>query len=188
MSTRNFGYRVSPRGGQRGARYVLGGSAKLPLGVPVVTTGADDGLGRAVVELATGAQAPPANGQGGILDYEEIVYAGVDPNLTTYSDMDTAPVGAAVQVVSGDTVKVVFKNTTPTEDASFLARQGYPVGRTMVAGAGATPTIAVGDYLTPGVGDDEDGYWAETADPSEAWLVVTSINPETGEVEARMTF
>ena len=186
-STRNFEFRVSPLGGQRGGRYVLnsGAEASLPIGVPVKTDGTNDGLGRAVVQLATTAQVAPKSGQGGILYYQDVRYEGVDQMLTTYSDMDSAPLGAAVQVVSGDTVKVAFTNTTAT---TFLNRTGYPTPRVMVAGLGATPTLAVGDYLTPGTGNDTAGYWAETATAANAWLVVTSVDSTTGVVEARLAF
>lgn len=183
-STRNFEFRVSPLGGQRGGRYTLGGAAQ-PIGVPVKTTGANDGLGRAVVQLATGDQVAPKSGQGGVLYYQDERYVGVDQMLTTYSDMDTAPLGAAVQVVSGDTVKVALTNTTAT---TFLNRTGYPTARVMVAGVGATPTVAVGNFLTPGVGNATDGYWAETATAANAWLVVTSVDSTTGVVEARLAF
>jgi hypothetical protein len=186
-STRNFEFRVSPLGGQRGGRYVLnsGAEASLPIGVPVLADGTDDGLGRAVVQLATGAQDAPKSGQGGVLYYQDVRYEGVDQMLTTYSDMDSAPLGAAVQVVSGDTVKVAFTNTTAS---TFLNRSGYPTPRVMVAGLGATPTLEAGDFLTPGTGDGTDGYWEATATASEAWLVVTSVNSTTGVVEARLAF
>lgn len=184
-ATRNFEFRVSPDGGQRGGRYVLDGT-NVPVGAPVVATGAVDALGRNVVELATGAQDVPKSGYGGILVYEEIVYAGVDPVLTTYSDMDTVPDGSPVQVVSGGEVKVAYKNT---EDGNFLGRTGYPAGRVMVAGVSlATPTVAVGDFLTPGDGNDTDGYWAETSTESEAWLVVLNVDADTDTVECRVNF
>jgi len=95
------------------------------------------------------------------------------------------PAGEAVQVVNGEDVKVAFKNTTAT---SFLTRSNYPTARVMVAGLGATPTVAVGDYLTPGTGNNTAGYWAETATEANAWLVVTAVNASTGEVEARLNF
>jgi len=183
-STRNFEFRVSPLGGQRGGRYVLGGAAR-PIGVPVKTNGANDGLGRATVVLATGNQVAPKSGQGGVLYYQDIHYAGVDQMLTTYSDIDTAPLGAAIQVVSGDTVKIAFTNTSAS---TFLNRSGYPTPRVMVAGLGATPTLAAGDFLTPGIGNDTDGYWTETATAANAWLVVTSVDSTTGVVEARLAF
>ena len=185
-NSRNFEFRVSPDGGQRGGRYVLGGSTDLPLGVPVVTNDTVDSLGRSEVELATGEQAKPLSGEGGILVYEEIMYQGVDPVLTTYSDMDTVPVGKAVQVVNGGEVKVALTNT---EDGNFLGRTGYPAGRIMVAGVSiATPTVAVGDYLTPGTGDDDNGYWAGTSTAANAWLVVLNVDYDTDTVECRVNF
>lgn len=187
MNTRNFEFRVSPRHGERSGRFFLdAASDALPQGVPVVVSGDDDGLGRAEVALATGAQDKPNPGQGGILVYDQFRYDGVDPVINTYSDMDTVPAGKAVQVVSGNTVKIALKNTTAT---SFLSRSGYPTARVMVAGVSiATPTVAVGDMLTPGDGDDTNGYWKETSTASEAWLIVTSVNAATDTVEARLNF
>jgi hypothetical protein len=56
----------------------------------------------------------------------------------------------------------------------------------MVAGLGATPTLQVGDYLTPGTGNDSAGYWAETASAANAWLVVTLVDSARQEVEAEL--
>lgn len=187
---RNFDFRVPPRSGERAGRFILGGATDLPIGVPVkVDTGEDQSTeltGALTVELATGAQAP-VPGLSGILVYEHApaAFAGDDPFLTTYSDKDTAPAGKLVQVVSGTTVKVVFRNTS---DRTFLSTRAYD-GRKMVAGIGqATPTIAVGDYLTPGTGDDTSGYWAETGSATNAWLVVTAIDNDRAEVEAQLVF
>ena len=59
----------------------------------------------------------------------------------------------------------------------------------MVAGVSiATPTVAVGNFLTPGTGNDTDGYWAETSDAAEAWLVVTAIDAATDTVECVLNF
>lgn len=185
-NSRNFEFRVSPDGGQRSGRYILAGSTALPLGVPVAPNGTVDSAGREEVELVTGATDAPKSGEGGILIYEEIQYVGVDPVLSTYSDMDTVPVGKNVQVVSGGEVKVALRNT---EDGDFLGRTGYPAGRVMVAGVSiATPTVAVGDLLTPGTGNDTAGYWAETSTASEAWLVVTNVDTDTDTVECRVNF
>lgn len=188
---RNFDFRVTPEPRERQGRYVLDNGSDIPIGVPVITTGtADDELtGALAVELATGAQAPPDPGQGGIVVYEWIDLNGLDPVLNDYSDRDTAPDGRMVQVVRGEGVKVVFRNTS---DSTFMAN-AYPAGRSyagriMVAGVGATPTVAVGDYLTPGTGDDDNGYWTETANANEAWLVIESVDPDRGEVEARLLF
>jgi hypothetical protein len=185
---RNFHFRVPPVGGQRAGRYYLAGETDLPIGAPVVvdTSGDENDLGLLPVELAAADAARPVSGMGGILVYEHgpAAFAGDDALLTTYSDKLDAPAGKAVQVVSGDTVKVVFVNT---EDRTFLNTRDYE-GRVFVAGAGATPTVAVGNYLTPGAGDGTDGYWKETADVADAWLVVTKVDTDRGEVEARLLF
>lgn len=189
MSTygRNFEFRVPPYGGQRGARYVLpaDADADLPIGAPVrVADGATpDAMGLLPVDLATGAQAPKA-GLSGILVFEHApaAFAGQDPSLTTFSDLGTAPRGRAVQVVAGDRVKVVLRNTT---DRTFLQMRNY-TGRVMVAPANLG-TLAVGDYLTPGTGDDDAGYWAEGT-AANGWLVVESVDTARGEVECRLTF
>jgi hypothetical protein len=182
---RNFEFRSTPSGAERAGRYFLDSATPVVLGAPVVLSGDSDAVGRLGVELATGAQDKPLPGTGGVLVYEHIQHIGVDPYLTTYSDFDTAPAGEAVQVVNGSAVKVAYKNTT---DETFLTRTGYPTARIMVAGVSGATTVAVGNFLTPGVGNDEDGYWAETSDAAEAWLVVTSVNTTTGEVEARLNF
>jgi hypothetical protein len=186
---RNFEFRVPPDGGMRGARYVLPTTAPadIPIGAPVrVADGAvPDSMGRLPVALATGAQAPK-KGLSGIVLYEwaPAAFAGDDPLLTTYSDKDTVPRGNACQVISGDMIKAVFKNTA---DKVFLQTRNY-LGRTMIAGMGATPTLAVGDMLTPGTGTDAAGYWAETATAGDAWLIVENVDTVRQEVECRVAF
>lgn len=181
---RNFEFRVPPVHGERNGRYVVPATGTtIPIGAPVaMTAGADNSaLGMAPVTLATGATVP-VTGVHGIVLYEwaPAWQAGSDPYLTTYSDRDFVPLGAAVQVVSGSQVKVVFTNTTAS---TFLGTRSY-AARTMVGGAG---TVAVGDYLTPGVGNDTDGYWAEGT-AANGWLVVTGVSTTRGEVEARFVF
>lgn len=185
---RNFDFRVVPQAENRKGRFhVPSTGSTIPLGAPVgATNAAEDGRGLAPVALVTGATAP-LKGLHGILVYEyaPAAFAGFDPELTTYSDLDFAPLNAAVQVVSGPEIKVVFYNTTAR---TFLAARSYP-GRVMVAGIGiATPTIAVGDLLTPGTGNDTAGYWAETGSASNAWLRVTHIDNARAEVEAQLLF
>lgn len=187
---RNFAFRTFPDGADRAGRWYLNGTAgaTVPIGAPIVldSSASDNSLGLKGCKLATGAQAPK-QGLAGILVYEygPAGFAGDDPWLTTYADKDAVEVGKAVQMVSGTDVKVVFTNTSAT---TFLNTRDY-AGRIMVAGAGiATPTVAVGDMLTPGTGNDTDGYWAETATASQAWLIVTKVDNVRKEVEARFTF
>lgn len=161
----------------------------IVIGAPVKVNNAAaaNDLGLPTVALATGAQVP-VPGICGIAVYEykgSEGWAGVDPFLTTYSDLSTVPVSQALQVVSGDSVKVAFRNTSTQ---TFLNTRSY-AGRIMVAGfGGATSTLAVGDYLTPGLGDDTNGYWGETSTLANAWLVVTRVDLTRGEVEARLLF
>lgn len=203
---RNFDFRVPPRASARNGRFsapsaLLSGSGAgggtaagsasgaglIPIGAPVVadTAAGLDSYGRQIVKLAAQGAAPTA--LSGILVYEygPAAYAGHDPFTTTYSDLDAAPLGQAVQVIAGDpTTKVVFTNTVAR---SFLGIRPYP-GRTMVNGEGATPTVTVGDYLVPGAGDDVDGYWQSQASATGAWLVITAVDLTRAEVEARMLF
>lgn len=186
---RNFEFRVPPVHGERSARHSTPTTGTpLPIGAPVRINRAadDDTFGNKPVELAP-AGAAPRKGESGIAIYEHApaAYAGTDPFLTTYSDIDTIPLGKMVQVVFGDTVKVVLRNT---EDRTFLNTREY-AGKTMVAGLGATPTVAVGDYLEPATTpNDTNGYWQETGTAANAWLVVTKVDADRGEVEARMLF
>lgn len=184
---RNFEFRIPPTHGQRAGRYAVPSTGTaIPIGAPILATpaGTATSLGMQPVTLVTGA-TNPVKGASGILVYEwgPAAFAGDDPYLTTYSDKDYAPLGAAVQMVSGNEVKVVFKNTAAN---TFLINRVY-AGKIMVAGLGATPTLAVGDYLTPGVGDSTSGFWAK-GNATNGWFNVTSIDVARQEVEGRMTF
>lgn len=184
---RNFDFRIPPESENRAGRFAAPTSGVIPMGAPVVAdlTAGTNALGLQIVKLATGAQAPVGGISGiAVYEYGPAAFAGDDPALVLYSDKDTVPAGKAVQVVSGPYVKVVFTNTVARV---FLGERSY-AGRMMVAGIGATPTLTVGDLLTPGTGNDTAGYWAETAIAADAWMVVTAVDLTRGEVEARMLF
>ena len=184
---RNFEFRIPPQAGNRHGRYFLNWTSAVPIGAPVVVNAgaALNALGQQEVMLATGEQAKPVPGQGGVLVFEHApnAFAENDPVLTRHSDLDTAANGASVQVVNGPYAKVLLRNTS---DETFLQTRSY-TGRIMVAGLGAT-SIAVGDYLTPGAGNDDDGYWTETSTAANAWLVVTKVDDARSEVEAVINF
>jgi hypothetical protein len=188
---RNFDFRIMPFGGGRGARFMLGESSNIPIGTPVKYDGSVDttayGEGVIGVKLAKGAQ-PPRPGLSGIGVYEHApaAYAGYDPVLTNYSDIDFIPAGKLCQVVTGPHTKVVLTTTTAR---TFLHTRTY-TGRVMVAGLGGATTgdAEAGSYLTPGVGDDTSGYWQTDSSSSNGWLVVTARNETNLEVEAKMTF
>lgn len=190
---RNFDFRVMPFQGQRGSRYQLATTANIPIGAPVVYDGAIDttqwGPNNAVigVKLALGAQ-PPREGLSGVAVYEHApaAFATYDPVLTNYSDIDFVPAGKLVQVVNGTNVKIVL---TTTVARTFLHTRTY-AGRVMVAGIGGATSgdAEPGSLLTPGIGDDTNGYWATTASASNGWLIVTATDQSNLEVEAKMTF
>lgn len=184
---RNVELRIPPRAEQRRGRYAVPTTGSvIPLGAPIITTGDEvTDLDLTPVELATGPLAPKL-GACGLLLYEwgPAAWAGVDPALTTYSDRDFAPLGAAIQMLSGPEIKVVFTNTVADD---FLDVRPYP-GRTMVAGMGATPTVDIDDLLTPGPGNDSGGYWEVTTDLALAWLRVTNVDAARLEVEAQFVF
>ena len=202
---RNFDFRVPPKSGQRSGRWVLTDSGLdnaivgegtsttiLPIGVPighdsayVDLTNADEFTNAGSAKLIYNPTVA-ISGLHGILVYEHApaAFAGNDPYLTTYSDIDTVTVGKLCQMVSGRDVKVVLTNTT---SRTFLNTRAY-TGRTMVAGIGvSTPTLVVGDYIGPGTGNNTAGYWVES-NLANAWLVVTAVDNDRAEVEARFTF
>lgn len=190
---RNFEFLVPPSGKQRKGRFFNDGS-EVPIGAPVIvdytngTANADNALGMQPVVLADGQTATPLNGQGGIIvfEYGPNAFSGDDPSLTTYSDKDTVVADAACQVIHGDDIKVKFTNTSTSV---FLNTRTYPA-RTMVTGLNlATPTIVVGEFLTPeDTPTDSNGYWQEEASAANAWLVVTKVDADRNELEAQMTF
>jgi len=203
----NFDFRILPKASARGGRFVapatalsgLGagnanagtaGTGLIPIGAPVcidTSAGFDSQYRQTVKLVASGTATTSVAGEFGIMVYEygPAAFAGTDPYLTTYSDLDWAPLGAPVQVIAGDpTTKVLFRNTVAN---SFLGIRSYP-GRTMVNGLGATSTVTAGDYLIPGEGNDVDGYWESTGTAAGAWFVITRVDTNRGEVEARMLF
>lgn len=200
---RNFEFRVVPQGSARGGRFCspsapLAGSGAgggsvgtglIPIGAPLVvdTAAGLDTAGRQYVKLAPAGALTTAEPLCGIAVYEYAggAFAGTDPYLTTYSDLSVVPLNQGVEMVAGDpSAKVVLSNTAAF---SFLGQRNY-VGRTMVNGLGATTSVAVGDYLVPGAGDDVDGYWQSTTSEAGAWLVITGIDTTRLQVEARLLF
>lgn len=189
---RNFDFRIPPDGEDRKGRFATPAGSSFPIGAPVEaddTAGIDSGLDLQVVKLAVSGEATAGKaGRAGILVYEHInsyAFAGTDPLLTTYSDLNTAPGGAAVQVVHDPDIKFVLRNTSAR---TFLNTRNY-TAFTMVAGLGATPTLAVGDYLEPHSDPSStNGYWQETSTVANAWAVVTKVDSDRGEVECQMLF
>jgi hypothetical protein len=140
-----------------------------------------------VVDPSTNTLVRPADSAAptilsGIVLFEHIQYQGTDPFLASPNDFPytVVPLGRFAQRIHGPGAKVYFKNTAdqPLYDGRVVT------GQTIVAGlGGATPTIAVGDYLTPAA----DGTWKE-GNASTGWLQVEQVNNATGLCEARFKF
>ena len=191
MSTlgRFFEFQVSPQPEDRLGGFKTG-ATPIPQGAPVrrpsatVTKDAIDGL--IAVELATAA-SPPKLGETGLCVWEQ-PYPNIQLNvapITRSSDFVDAPKRTAIQVVHGTYVEMVFRNLSD-EDLAFEGLAEYD-GRNMV-----NPTdlasMEIGKLLTPGVGNDTDGYWAVTATASEAWLRVIDFDVDAGFVAATQLF
>lgn len=181
---RNFEILQNPLPQNRLGRYTTGDDPIL-IGAPVKVDDVPDSNRRLPLALCTGATAPKKT-RHGILVWESVYegFIGHDPVTTRPSDIDTAPANMAVQLVSGTEFRGAFKNT---ETELFLQTASY-TGRTMVAGIGATLALEEGDFLTPGVGNDTDGYWAKTVVAADAWLVVTEVLNDVGVVQWQMLF
>lgn len=179
--TRNFGMRSFEN-------VVRAGRFRAPKAALTVSNGTDE-LGRILIGTAvvidgdnpgfvkrpTAAQAPSP--LCGLAVYEHIQVRGVDPALSTPQDFEHVPAGQYVQIMRGPGVKVWFKNT---EDRGLYDGRNVQ-GRTLVAGLGATPTVAVGDFLTVTAnGTFEEGT------PANGWFVVEQVAGDL--VECRFTF
>ncbi len=185
---RNFEVIVPPHGRDRRGGFFLDNAVDtIPIGSAVEygtggTVGAPNALGLNPVVPAIAADLAPSEMSGIVVyEYAPNAFSGDDTVLTTYSDKDTVPAGAAVQVIRGEYVKVRFTNTVAE---TFLNVRAY-TGRLMVDLTG----IVVGDFLQPdAVSDDTDGYWQEAITAANAWMVVTSVDTARAELEAQMTF
>jgi hypothetical protein len=183
----NFEFRVPPRPNNRAGRYKIG-ATPLRIGVPVkVVDDAElDAQGRLELELVTGNVGKPIAGIHGLMVFEpafSYAFQGRDRRLDTPSDLVEAPANAAVQLVNGDDVKITLRNT---DEQNFLGGRLYPAA-TYVAGLGATPTLGVGDFVGPGAGDIDDGFWAATNE-ANAWFAVVGVDAARQEADLRMLF
>lgn len=157
------------------------GATALPIGAPVTAGTYDTADKRRPLALAAEASAPLV-GKTGVLVWDEAWtnFHGSDPVLTTRSDIIDAPAHTPVQMVHGTEVRWAFTNTV---DRSFQGQRDYD-GRVIVNMTG----LAIDNLLTPGVGNDTDGYWKKTTDATLAWFRVTAIYTATGRVEAQQLF
>ena len=114
---RNFEFRTPPHGAQRAGRHVVdSASAVVPLGAPIKVSGnGTDNLGLEQVDQAVAAAGtPPVSGVNGICVAEIIGYDGFpgqDSFTALQQDQDNVAAGTPVQMVSGDNIKVLLRNT-----------------------------------------------------------------------------
>jgi len=189
---RNFDFRQSPIPQHRLGRFVNGATA-VPQGAPVVASGAEDDNGRRAFALAADGASRPAPGQGGVAVYEVPDNTGLglvaNPLITRASDHIDVPADVSAQVCHGTEVRLAFWNTEEDDFDGMRTGANVYAARVMVAGAsGATPTVAVDDFLVPGVGNDTDGYWKVGGTADTAWAIVTQVDTEIGTVTAQMLF
>jgi len=148
-----------------------------PLVIGTAVTADPDNPGR--MKAVTAATAPDA--LGGILVYEHIQFQGVDTALVTNHDepYNLVPRDRHAQIMSGKGAKVWFRNT---EDKTLYDGR-VRAGGTLVAGVGGdSPSVNVGDFLTPAA----NGWAVGTA--ANGWLQVEQVNHAAGLVECRINF
>jgi hypothetical protein len=180
---RNAWWLTPPEPSDRRGRYVLGDDILI---FSCVTAGTDlDDNGQR--ELQQAAQnTPPKLGKHGILIYENPfgTAPGFDPVQYAFGDFDTAPVGQPAQLVSGRGLKFRLKNTAE----EVVQGQRTYAARKMVAGlGGATPTVAVDDFIGPKTSPtDATGWWQECTE-ANAWAIVTAVY-DTDELDAELVF
>lgn len=182
-------FQVSPQPEDRLGGFKTGSVAipqLAPVRRPSATTTKDIIDGLVAVELATAASTPKL-GETGLCVWEQ-PYPNLlldQPGIKRASDYIDAPRRTAIQVVHGTYVEVVFRNLS-SEDLLFEGLGEYD-GRNMVNPTDLA-TLELGDLLTPGVGNDTDGYWAVTSTASEAWLRVIDVDASVGMVAASVLF
>lgn len=184
--TRNFGMRRFTNLVREGRFRAPESGTELRLGTMVEIDPSDTARVRQATATAIGAGGNTATGSCGILWYEHDsqtfnspAFGGAAGQLA--QDLDTAPNGRMVQVLSGPGAKVWLRNTdaSTTEPGLFYANTRSAV--TMVDGLGtATPTVEVGELL----GWNTSGYWAVTSTVAEAFLRVTAVDNDLNTLDA----
>lgn len=186
-STRNFGMRRFTnlvRDGRLrspdGSSLRLGTLVEQNPATPSEVREADGTSGAAI-----GGTGDVRTGKVGILWYEHDSQTYNDPAFGGAAgqlpqDLDTAPGGRMVQVLSGKGAKVWFRNTALDTTEPGL---NFPATREAVTMVNNIGGLSVGDLLG---WDATNDYWAATVDASEAFLVVTSIDTTLNKVEAEL--
>ena len=166
-------FRASPTPQQRDG-HTKTGNAALPQFCPVVIDGQSATDGRNTLAKAAEAAAPTPHS--GVLIWEEPYFAhvGYDPVTRTASDVDTVPANTPAQRVQlHSNIKILVQNLS-ADDLDFDGMRSY-TGRNMFKPADLAG-LAVGDMVTPGAGNDTDGYWKKTADATLSWGRVAEVD------------
>lgn len=149
------------------------GSAVVKQGVPVVADTFDTYDGRTSVAVAANDDDPIV-GQAGILVYEAPYtgWHGVDPESTSFSDLDNIPADAPAQLVHGTEVRIRFQNT----DARTVINDGL------------MGSLSIGDALVPHASpSSSNGEWQDAASDTP-WVVVTAVDEERDYIEVQLQF
>lgn len=186
-STRNFGMRRFTNL-VRDGRMRAPAATELLLGILVEQDPADPTSVReadGTTGVAIGGSGDVRAAKCGILWYEHDSQTFNDPRFGGAAgqlpqDLDTAPVGRMVQVLSGKGAKIWLRNTDASTTEPGLNFSNTRAAVTMVNGLGAAG-VAVGDWLG---WNATSNYWAVTTNADEAFLLVTSVDDTLKKLEA----
>lgn len=178
--SRNFGMRGFENVVRDGRFRVPASGTPFKIGAPVQLDPNNPGKLKAAAE----AVAPGQNT--GIVVFEHIQNKSDALTLSYDAPYDEVPLGQYAQMMHGAGTKVWFQNTAAktlydgrVQAAGGLLESGLDVS-----------TLKPGDGLVPdGNGKYRKTDGTGTADVGGvAWLVVEQVNPQTGRVDARLTF
>jgi len=185
-TTRNFGVRRFTNLVREGRFRGLASGTELRLGTMVEIDPSDTDRIRQATATAISGGGDTATDSCGILWYEHDSQTFNSPPFGGAAgqlpqDLDTAPNGRMVQVLSGPGVKVWLRNTDVNTTEPGLTYENTRAAVTMVDGLGtATPTVEVGELL----GWNTSGYWAVTTTAAEAFLRVTAVDNDLKTLDA----
>ncbi len=189
-TTRNFGMRRFTNLVREGRFRAPASGTELRLGTMVeVDPGDVDRIreANATSGVAIGGSDDVRTATCGILWYEHDSQTFNDPRFGGAAgllpqDLDTAPNGRMVQVLSGPGVKVWLRNTAADTAEPGLNFDPTRAAVQMVNGlSGGTPTTAVGDLLG---WDATNDFWEVTTDLAEAFLRVTNVDSDLATLDA----
>lgn len=173
--SRYFGMRSFENVVRSGRFRAPASGTPIKIGAPVVLDPAS--ANNAFFKPAAAGDGPGANA--GLAIFEHI--QNKSDALTTNLDApyDEVPLAQYAQMMRGPGVKVWFKNLPAKTMYDGRVR---PAGGLLAASVNVA-TLDIGAFLGP----DGNGKYAVVAE-ADAWLVVENVNPNTGVVEARLTF